>query len=540
MLSLPIPKVTKQRNEQEDSMDKTRKDSTPIAEGKQSGALKINTPGGVFDCRWDETAQVTANGHLAAFSQFLECGGLFERLASGCPLAYTSHNAPSVRAVLATVVAGVLEGAFRYRHLDRLPSDRVSPGLFGAGRFMSCDSVRRAVGRMDAGEALEWIRENNIRSCADLLSKGYVLDLDPTVKTVYGHQEGAEAGYNPAKPGRPSHVYHTLCCAELRLVFCVALHPGKETAGAHSLPALDDFLGRLPAGLGPSFIRGDVGFGNETVMDDCESRGVRYLFKVRRSPGIRAVWKSGLAAGARWEDAGQGWEGRETSARLEGWSKERRLVVLRRRKTDAPGKAEAPAPPAQLLLPGIPEVLPPCGKAFEELYDWEVLATDLPHGVASVAQLYRDRGDCENIFDEMKNQWGWGGFTSHDFGRTAVMAALVMLVANWWNVFTRLDATGDGGHAEARGTRRALQRAVCRMTTHAGRRTLEFYTAGAAKPRSGLSSIMRIVSIIRTATQLAPDERWRLMLLYAFRKYDAVRRLLPVEIRGQLTLPFAT
>jgi hypothetical protein len=29
------------------------------------------------------------------------------------------------------------------------------------------------------------------------------------VKTLYGEQEGAEIGYNPHKPGRPSHAYHT-------------------------------------------------------------------------------------------------------------------------------------------------------------------------------------------------------------------------------------------------------------------------------------------------------------------------------------------
>jgi hypothetical protein len=34
-----------------------------------------------------------------------------------------------------------------------------------------------------------------------------VLDMDSTVKTLYGHQEGAEIGYNPAKPGRPSCVH---------------------------------------------------------------------------------------------------------------------------------------------------------------------------------------------------------------------------------------------------------------------------------------------------------------------------------------------
>ena len=525
-------------------MDNRIEDITRNGEVNRRAPKKIRTLGGEYDCRWDGSARVTVNGHLAAFSQFLECGGLLDRLVSGCPLAYTSHNAPTSRAVLATAISGILEGASRYRHLDRLSDDRVSPELFGVRRFMSCDSVRRAMGRMDSGAALEWLWSANLDACSDLLSREYVLDLDPTVKPLYGHQEGAELGYSPQKPGRPSHVYHTLCCAELRLVLGVALHPGGETSGTHSTGTLEDFLGRLPRHLRPSFVRGDVGFGNETVIGACEAQGMPYLFKVRRSPGIRAVWESCQGPGVRWENAGQGWEGTETRVMLRGWTRERRALVLRRRRADGPGKAAAPADrlPAvrQPLLPGMEELLPPDAKFTDRLYDWEVLVTDLGHDILTLAQLYRDRGDCENIFDEMKNQWGWGGFTSRDFGTTAVMASLVMLVANWWNVFTRLEKAGGGGHAEARGTRRSLQRTVCRIGTHAGRRTLELFTAGAETCRCGLASIMLVINEIRTATQLESRERWRLLLMYAFRKYGAVKAMFPPEIRGQLTLPYVT
>ena len=34
--------------------------------------------------------------------------------------------------------------------------------------------------------------------------------------------------------------------------------------------------------------------------------------------------------------------------------------------------------------------------------------------VVLLAQLYRDRADADNGFDELKNQWGWGGFTTQD------------------------------------------------------------------------------------------------------------------------------
>lgn len=66
------------------------------------------------------------------------------------------------------------------------------------------------------------------------------------------------------------------------------------------------------------------------------------------------------------------------------------------------------------------------------------LVTDLDLDVRAVSKLYRERGDCENVFDEMKNQWGWGGFVTRDLKRTAIVAGLSAFVANLWNMFCRL------------------------------------------------------------------------------------------------------
>ncbi|OGA46771.1 MAG: hypothetical protein A3G25_05300 [Betaproteobacteria bacterium RIFCSPLOWO2_12_FULL_63_13] len=40
--------------------------------------------------------------------------------------------------------------------------------------------------------------------------------------------------------------------------------------------------------------------------------------------------------------------------------------------------------------------------------------TNQKHDVCSLGHLCRDRTDAENAFDELKNQWDWGGFTTHD------------------------------------------------------------------------------------------------------------------------------
>jgi hypothetical protein len=54
------------------------------------------------------------------------------------------------------------------------------------------------------------------------------------------------------------------------------------------------------------------------------------------------------------------------------------------------------------------------------------------------AKKYRDRGEAENICDELKNQWGWTGFTTRDLQRCQTLARMIGLIYNWWSLYTRL------------------------------------------------------------------------------------------------------
>ena len=107
-------------------------------------------------------------------------------------------------------------------------------------KVVSEDSVRRTFGRMDEEAGVAWLQEHLSRVTAPLLSEPWILDVDVTVKPLYGHQEGAEVGYNPHKPGRPSHTYHTYFVANLRLVVEVEVQSGKRSASKYSAPGGPD------------------------------------------------------------------------------------------------------------------------------------------------------------------------------------------------------------------------------------------------------------------------------------------------------------
>jgi hypothetical protein len=106
----------------------------------------------------------------------------------------------------------------------------------------------------------------------------------------------------------------------------------------------------------------------------------------------------------------------------------------------------------------------------QEAWEYAVLVTSLDAEVLTIGQLYRDRGDCENSFDELKNHWGWGGFTTHDMTRCRIMARIVALIFNWWNLFVRL--ADPDHHREAITSRPLLLQAIGRQTNHAGRATV--------------------------------------------------------------------
>ena len=134
----------------------------------------------------------------------------------------------------------------------------------------------------------------------------------------------------------------------------------------------------------------------------------------------------------------------------------------------------------------------------------------------------------ENSFDELKNQWGWGGFTTRDLKRCRLMAGAVALVFNWWNLFVRL--ADPDRHREAITSRPLLLQAVGRQTSHAGRTTVTITSSHGehARARAALTRIAGFFTQLRkTAEQLTALEPWYRILSQALKKFLRGRKLVP-------------
>jgi hypothetical protein len=316
-------------------------------------------------------------------------------------------------------------------------------------------------------------------------------------------------------------VVHTYLIAQLRLVLGAEVQAGNEAASSHAQPGFWAYFDTLPRASRPVFLRGDIGWGSERMMQEAEKRDQPYLFKIRQSAKIKELL-AGSFAKDQWEPAGQGWEGTWSEVRLAGWTSKRRIIILRRPLREdlvvAKRKGKGRRRKAQMELE--------MGWVQEGtvLYENAVLVTSMEDEIFTLAQHYRDRGDAENNYDELKNHWGWLGFTTQDHARSEMMTLFVALVYNWWSLFTRLSTPHK--HAEAITSRPLLLHAIGRKTSHSNQSTLTLTSlhADANKIQAAMKAVAGFLSHIRsTAEQLKPSARWRLILLAVVRAFPLTR-----------------
>jgi len=234
-------------------------------------------------------------------------------------------------------------------------------------------------------------------SIAQASQTGWILDCDTTVKVLYGHQDGAVVSYNPQKPGRPSHIIHTYWIGNLRLVLDAQLQAGNRHSPCHGRTGLKALLEKLPVDERPKLVRGGSAYGSEGEMLQLEALQQPYLFKLRQTAGVKQLIKRQWAR-QNWSDMGQGWTGLEAELRLSGWSTKRRVIVMRRqRKAELVLEKKSKSQKDQIELLFIDE--------NEPVRSWEyaVLVSNADYALEPIGQLYRDRTDCENGFDEIKN-----------------------------------------------------------------------------------------------------------------------------------------
>jgi hypothetical protein len=361
-----------------------------------------------------DNSGLTHYGGILFFQEFLRMlhfrRSLAQRVAD-----FRRHHEYSLSQMTLAVMYPIILGLDRLENASHLRSDATFHYLTGLPCYPDPQSLRRFLLHAPVGFRQQLHHFN------DLLLQDFVhrperrsrliLDLDSTVVTVFGHQQGAEVGYNPRYRGKRS--YDPLLCLEANSSFLwdTELRPGNAGTWAGSPELLASAFLSVPAEIRERRVRADAGFGYNPVLEILDQGRAEYAVVARMNSSLKRV-----LGGLRYQRLNPRWEIAECEHRVSERTAPRRCIVARR-----PIEESDPQPTLFTLA----------------RYAYRAWITNLPLTPAGVWHFYDGRAAMEPRIGELREHFALRKIPTRAFEANALYLELIRLAYNLVTAFQR-------------------------------------------------------------------------------------------------------
>lgn len=316
----------------------------------------------------------------------------------------------------------IWSGASRFEHLEVTRMDKVIQKIFGWKKMAGHKSFQRYFKKFSQADNQRIFTEMFSWFFKQIKFDNYTLDLDSTIMTRYGNQQGARKGYNPKKPGRNSHHPLVAFISDIRMAVNFWLRSGDTYTTNNLFSFLENTLERLE-GKTIGLLRADSGFYDKKIFEYLENRvkSINYIIAAK----FYRPLKLSIARGKTYWRLDDGIEISDTMYQSPDWEKPRRLIIVRQEielRPKATGK--------QLRLFGEEEVY--------KNYRYSCFITNLTLPAKLIWDAYRNRADAENRIKELKEDFGADSFNVNDFFATEAALNFVMMGYNLMSLFRQV------------------------------------------------------------------------------------------------------
>ena len=357
---------------------------------------------------------LTHYGGIFFFQEFLRVLQLRHRLARHLPDFQLHHDYRLSQMTLA-VMYPIILGLDRLENASLLRSDVTFHYLTGLPSYPDPQSLRRFLlhAPADFRQQLHRFNDHLLQDFIHLPEhrSRLILDLDSTVVTVFGRQEGAEVGYNPRYRGKRS--YDPLLCLESNSSFLwdTELRPGDAGTWAGSTALLASCFLSLPADIRELRVRADAGFGYHPVLERLEEVQAQYAVVARMNPALKR-----RLCGLRYQRLNERWQIAECAHKVSEQAPPRRCVVARR------VIAEMEPEPTLFTL---------------ERYAYRAWITNLPLTPAGVWHFYDGRAGMEPRIGELREHFALRKIPTGVFDANALYLEIIRLAYNLVTAFQK-------------------------------------------------------------------------------------------------------
>ena len=368
---------------------------------------------------------VTPWGGMQEMRLLLDKTGIRKKIGElGLPESKSNNKIDSI-SIIESFWVSVWIGCFRFSHTAVVRVDEVLRQIFGWKRVASGTTFGRFFKKITPSmnhrifiDLYTWFFEQ-------LTFDNYTLDVDSSVITRYGEQEGSKKGYNPTKPGRNSHHPLFAFVNDIRMVVNCWNRSGNTGSCTNCLHFLEEtftILKNKKIGL----FRADSGFCTSSILDFIEGKDIAYVMACK----LYANLQSEINQISKWIVIGEGLWISEINYKQGGWKKARRMVII---KQSEEIRKRATGKKLKTLFSSI-------GIADDKLYNtrYHAFVTNQILPATEIWEQYKRRGDAENRIKELKEDFGVEGFCMENFCATETAMRFVMVAYNLVSLFRQL------------------------------------------------------------------------------------------------------
>lgn len=356
--------------------------------------------------------QVTPFGGMSLMKQFIDQTGIREYMSSlELPFPKSNRGYDPMH-IIESFWLSIWTGASRYIHCDWLRYDTVLQEIFGWEEMPSQSTYSRFFGKFSQKRNTAVFPSVQKWFIDSIGVENITIDLDSTVITRSGTQQGSAKGYNPNRKGRNSHHPLMAFISQTRMVANAWLRPGNTADSSSCVEFMQETFEHVLKDKTVGLVRADSGFYTEKILSYLEHQSLNYIIATRMYPNV----KNAVGGLDNWIELTKGIELNEMIFEHNN-GKPRRYIVIRKQVEYRPKAG------GKLLFEDLPG------------YRYSCYVTNMDLPLDQIWNVYNSRADCENRIKELKEDFGLENFCLQDFWATEASYRLIMIAYNLMSLF---------------------------------------------------------------------------------------------------------
>ena len=396
---------------------------------KRAKARKINASTTYETC----TEQLSPFGGLLALIKFIDLVN-FHKIFDSAYHKPSRNPKPGHYLMMVGILMLLFIGFNRIWHFVYVRMDAMLCGFFSVTRLPAASTFWRYVDSLGINQAkslvkvMSILRERVWQLCGFTFYRIRV-DIDTTVKTVYGNQQGARKGHNPKHRGKQGLRPLLGFIEETREYLVGKLRKGTTVDGAEAAAFIADIKNHLPGCVEEVLLRADGEFLSWQSVQAAMQAGFDFIIANR---GCTPVFDSN-----QWYRPFKRKQLEYNSCIYQPgrWGQPCRFVVMRILKEQKHPSNQ----PQQCVL------------FKDDKYTYRIFCTSLAGAAHKVIAKYDKRADVENLVGEAKRE-GLDMIPSTKFKNNYAFFQIVMLAYNIWRYMKMIanqSVSADRSHSAA-------------------------------------------------------------------------------------------